>query len=283
MSLDEKKIGPTSRDEKNLVPTNRLGHRLSLRFQKRNLPPDSHLLRFRGSSKAFRKLPLKVDLSSLTGPVRDQESIGCCVSFSMCTTAQYLLKKEKQASYLLSPLFLYYVTRVNEMGEIPSDDSGSTLEEAVLAMKAYGVCQESKWPFHPSNMAVSPSSDASADAKHHVLIRASPVSQDLRSIQSLLASGYTVNIGILLYQSFETDTVYRTGIVPLPKPPMDRPVGGHCVTLIGYDNAKQWFLFQNSWGTTVGNHGIFYIPYEYVLNSDLCSELWCLTEFDNKP
>jgi C1A family cysteine protease len=37
--------------------------------------------------------------------------------------------------------------------------------------------------------------------------------------------------------------------------------GGHCVTLIGYDDAQQCWIGKNSWGTGWGDGGYFKIAY----------------------
>ena len=38
-------------------------------------------------------------------------------------------------------------------------------------------------------------------------------------------------------------------------------LGGHANTIIGYDDTKAAFLVQNSWGTSWGNKGFYYLPY----------------------
>jgi C1A family cysteine protease len=39
--------------------------------------------------------------------------------------------------------------------------------------------------------------------------------------------------------------------------------------IIGYDDNRQLFIFQNSWGTKWGDKGFCYIPYKYSTNSNL--------------
>ncbi|HEY5013728.1 MAG TPA: C1 family peptidase, partial [Acidimicrobiia bacterium] len=38
-------------------------------------------------------------------------------------------------------------------------------------------------------------------------------------------------------------------------------VGGHCVCIIGYDDAVGCWIAKNSWGTNWGEHGFFRIAY----------------------
>jgi C1A family cysteine protease len=46
-------------------------------------------------------------------------------------------------------------------------------------------------------------------------------------------------------------------------------LGGHAVPLIGYDDTKQAFLVQNSWGTSWGNNGFFYLPYSVFMSTKI--------------
>jgi hypothetical protein len=65
--------------------------------------------------------------------------------------------------------------------------------------------------------------------------------------------------------------------MPIPKKG-ERLVGGHAVTLIGYDDSKQAFLIQNSWGTEWGLNGKFWMPYSFALDSRECDDFWCIDE-----
>ncbi len=56
----------------------------------------------------------------------------------------------------------------------------------------------------------------------------------------------------------------------------DACVGGHAVLCTGYDNATSLFKFRNSWGTTEGDNGYFYIPYSYVTEPTLASDFWVI-------
>jgi C1A family cysteine protease len=40
--------------------------------------------------------------------------------------------------------------------------------------------------------------------------------------------------------------------------------GGHAVLVVGYDDKKKRFRFQNSWGTDWGARGFGYFTYDYM-------------------
>lgn len=50
------------------------------------------------------------------------------------------------------------------------------------------------------------------------------------------------------------------------------PTGGHSVLLLGYDDEKSEFIFQNSWGIEWGDKGFGYLPYEVF--HETCIESW---------
>ena len=45
---------------------------------------------------------------------------------------------------------------------------------------------------------------------------------------------------------------------------------------VGYDDAKQWFIIRNSWGTGWGMKGYFTLPYAYVTDASLASDFWTM-------
>jgi C1A family cysteine protease len=99
--------------------------------------------------------------------------------------------------------------------------------------------------------------------------------QDLNQMKGCLASGYPFVFGFTVYQSFESPTVARTGHAPMPGSG-ERPVGGHAVVAVGYDDANQWFIVRNSWGAAWGMKGYFTLPYSYLIQPALSSDFWTI-------
>jgi len=57
----------------------------------------------------------------------------------------------------------------------------------------------------------------------------------------------------------------------MPKP-NEQLEGGHAVLAVGYDDANQWFIVRNSWGTGWGMKGYFTLPYSYLLDQNLSDD-----------
>ena len=56
----------------------------------------------------------------------------------------------------------------------------------------------------------------------------------------------------------------------------EKCLGGHAIMAVGYDDDKKVFIIRNSWGVEWGDKGYFYMPYEFILNKDLCSDFWVI-------
>ena len=99
------------------------------------------------------------------------------------------------------------------------------------------------------------------------------VTQVLLQMKGCLASGFPFVYGFTVYESFESDAVAKTGVVPMPAP-TEKVLGGHAVVAVGYDDSTQRFIVRNSWGPGWGMGGYFTIPYAYLTDSNLADDFW---------
>ena len=114
---------------------------------------------------------------------------------------------------------------------------------------------------------------------HMVTIHKYPLDQ-VQSIKRALVSKLPVVIGIMIYASFMTDDVGKTGIVPHPNLATERFIGGHALCCIGYDDNKQSFIVLNSWGSIWGDKGVCYIPYSYIGDITLCNDCHAFSDVE---
>lgn len=215
-----------------------------------------------------------VDLRNLCPAIYDQGALGSCSANALGFAFHFCeLKQTQPLPFIPSRLFLYYNERVID-GD-PTQDTGAEIHDGVTSLNTTGVCPENEWDYNISQFTVKPPQNCYTDALNHRIIQYSAVNQDLTQIKQVLVDGYPVVFGFLVYESFQSEQVAKTGIVPMPQQD-EKVVGGHAVAIVGYDDSKQVFIVRNSWGTGWGDQGYFYMPYAYVSNQDLATDFWVI-------
>ena len=181
------------------------------------------------------------------------------------------MKQNLSPVFVPSRLFIYYNERVIE-GTV-NTDSGAQLRDGMKSAGTQGVCPEDMWPYNIANFEVQPTDDCYQAALQHKAILYQRVTRNLDQMKGCLASGYPFVFGFTVYESFESKQVAQSGHAPMPQPG-EQTLGGHAVLAVGYDDANQWFIARNSWGTGWGMQGYFTLPYAYLASRSLSSDFW---------
>lgn len=233
--------------------------------------------------------------SLVTPAVRNQEQIGSCTGF--CGTAaneitQYYAKNNTWGP-VLSPLYLYYAERVKIEHYRITADPGAEMVDIPEALQQYGECIEKDYAYPVNaNETAGPSSKAfkkapTAAAVSNALLyeigssasNYGMVAQgDTAAVKALLRENIPVCMGFNVYDNsgytiFEglntTNYTYNPltstgGIIK-----GESLLGGHANIIYGYDDTKKVFLMENSWGTSWGNAGYWYLPYSVFMSSKI--------------
>lgn len=236
--------------------------------------PDKRDFLFSVSFGVMRSLPARVDLRPQCPPVVSQGTLGSCVA-NATASAHYFDQKKQNSKDQFQPsrLFLYYNTR--KIGNTVLYDSGSNIRDGFKSIARDGVCPETMWKYQVSKFAVIPPAPCYKEALKHQAVKYMRVRQSLSQMRGCLADGYPFVFGFMVYESFESSVVARTGVVPMPEDD-ESDLGGHAVTCVGYDDKSQRFIVQNSWGTSWGDKGFFYMPYDYLTAPNLADDFWCV-------
>lgn len=195
---------------------------------------------------------------------------GNCVSNAVCFVTQQKIGKLSNIDEL-SRFFLYYNARVLIEGSKPNEDTGLMIRDGFLSLKKYGTLLETKYPYIDKNFAKKPTKTNYKTALKLSGFTFYSVPQTLKQLKIALYYNKPIVFGFNVYESFESDEVAKTGIVPIPKKG-EILLGGHCMTIIGYDDEKQCFIVRNSWGEDWGDKGYCYFPYDMIINTKLCSD-----------
>ena len=220
-------------------------------------------------------LPSSLSLRGKMPPVLDQLQLGSCTSNSICNAFRFDEIKQSLPNIERSRLFLYYNERVID-GDVNTDD-GASIRDGIKSANTTGICSSDLWPYDITKFKEKPPQECYNNAKLNHTIVYQKVNQNLNDMKSALYSGYPIVIGFVVYTSMESTIVAQTGNVPMPSDG-EQVLGGHAILLCGYDDDKQLFNFQNSWGTSWGDLGFGTIPYAYVSKPELASDFWIMEQ-----
>jgi C1A family cysteine protease len=218
------------------------------------------------------KLPPAVDLRSDCTQVYDQGQLGACTGFASAHgLLEFLLKKTHGTSPAMSPLYVYYYERVAE--NTVNLDAGAQICDAIAVLLHEGCATEATDPYYVENFKIHPSTEAEAEAGKYKIKTATHL-HTLQDMKHCLASGNAFIGGISVYASFESEMVARTGNVPMPQAG-EEILGGHAITIVGYNDQNQTFIMRNSWSSSWGVGGYCLLSYAYIQNYG--SDFWTAT------
>jgi C1A family cysteine protease len=227
--------------------------------------------------------------------VRDQEQIGSCTGFCGTEANEILRYYANGSSFgpVLSPLYLYYIERVKIQKQKITVDNGAQMVDIPEALQGYGESIETDYayPTNPTNTATksaaayktAPSAAAVSNALLYEIGAAKTnygmVAQgDTATVKALLRSNIPVCMGFNVYDNsgytiFEGLNTTNYTYSPLTSTGALKSglslLGGHANIIYGYDDTKGVFLMENSWNTTWGKSGYWYLPYSVFMSAKI--------------
>ena len=248
-------------------------------------------------------LPTKVDLRPWCSEIANQGNLGSCTAHAGVGIVEYFENRAFGKHINGSRLFVYKTTR-ELLGWV--GDTGAYLRTTMAALRYFGVPPEQYWPYttvtqpgqagnrtfdaEPTTFVYEMAEDY--ETKNYFCHDPYGHTNDpnivLNSVKTWLAAGFPSMFGFYVFPSYTRGDV--KGSIPFPVTG-ERAFAGHAIDAVGYDdnlkiknlvsNAETTgaFLFRNSWGTTWGDKGYGWLPYDYV-KAQFASDFWTLTGMD---
>ena len=277
-----------------IKPTIEFGHHISFNHKPSQSIPhvDNHLSLLAEATTHNIKLKTKITVfptsfslsSKFLLTVLDQGVIGSCVANSYADIIASL------RGIVASRLYLYYNARV-ACGDSPNEDTGLDILQAYPIFKSFGLPLESNWPYDTNKFNVLPDySKTYKIANNTTVVNIAVIPQSNFAIKTALTANKFIIFGIIVYDSFMSANVAKTGIIPVPNPSTESEQGGHCMHIVGWCklNDIEYYIIRNSWGLGWGNNGattpnigfknngknggFAYIPTKYVLDPNFAFE-----------
>jgi len=237
----------------------------------------------------------QLDALKLSGPVvtlsspavRDQGQIGSCTGFAG-TEAYEITYSYTHGAYppIMSPAFLYYQERVHIEGYRITQDPGADMINIGQALEKYGICTEALMPYPnpaaPSTTAfkTAPTSAAISNALGYEASTATLINQgDTAAVKNCLRNSVPVYFGFNVYDNTRTYQYFENlNTTSYTYNPLTSSgalakgvslLGGHANVIIGYSDTQQAFWVENSWSTSWGNKGYYWLPYSVFQSSKI--------------
>lgn len=231
-------------------------------------------------------LPETFDIRNRLDVIHNQRDFGSCYAFGGCTSMEVDYYNQTGQKIHFSPLFLAAMTRL--LAGTLSQDCGATPDEMIKAATLCGMVPDSAYSYdklfqNPHIYYETPPDSVKDQALNYQLINHYQIINSDKALTYLklaLAAGMCPSIALTMHQSFESNDVAYSGIIPIPTA-NDPVIGGHMMNIVGWK--PKWTLVRNSYGSKWGQFGYCWIPNEYFLSEDFQEARVCTRMEVGKP
>jgi C1A family cysteine protease len=233
-----------------------------------------------------KRLATSADLRQWCSPIEDQGQLGSCTANAAAAIYEYFERRAFGRHADVSRLFIYKTTR--DLMKVKGD-TGAELRSTMGALVLFGAPPEEYWPYDVARFDSEPPSFVYAFAQAFQAVKyfrldppGTSRTELLTKIKTQAVAGLPSMFGFTCYSSLQGPDADK-GMIPFPTSG-EKVIGGHAIVVVGYDDGVQCknaskgaLLIRNSWGTTWGQQGYGYLPYDYVVKG-LAEDFWVMVK-----
>jgi C1A family cysteine protease len=203
--------------------------------------------------------PAVYDLRDVGGkdyvtPVKDQKSCGSCVAFGVVGTVESTLRVQRNDPNLAVDLSEAHLFFCHARARGRNCSTGWWPNEALDDFRDKGVVDDACYPYDLSNQDCSGLCSDWAN-RLTFITGYTALTSNPAGIKNWVSTKGPVSACFIVYQDFFS---YKSGIY---RHVSGAQAGGHCVTIVGYNDDPGYWICKNSWGTGWGDRGFFCIAY----------------------
>jgi hypothetical protein len=212
-------------------------------------------------------LPEAVSLLRYAPDRGNQGQQGSCVAWSCAYASQTILTAAATGAdpnqIKFSPSYLYNQISLEGC-------QGSYIQRAMEAMSRNGGVSLNQFPYTDQECSSEPSSADIQQGRQNLIHGFTRITNgdnineiSVRGIKEHLNKNAPVAIGMMVGQSFMQNMMGQELWTPQGMDESGMGMGGHAMSVIGYDDRKFGGAFQimNSWGPEWGNNGVAWVRY----------------------
>ena len=204
--------------------------------------------------------------------IRNQGYQGTCYAQSASCVKEWQEKKYLISSdSYFSPQFIYnhrdYWNNNIKDGNDINEDYGMQGRDLMKIMKNIGVCDEYLYPYYKIEKSIDIQEDIKQIAKKNVIKHYCKI-LSLNGLKKSLINNGPCLIAFPVYNYSDQMWIKRKN---------EKQIGGHAMTVVGFDDIYGYFIIRNSWGKNWGNNN----GYTYYYYKDWNSHWECWTTIDD--
>ena len=208
-------------------------------------------------------MPKILDYRNELLPVRNQGDQGTCYAQAAACMKEWQEKKDYNLNEYLSPQFFYNNRDyMNDNNLLNDGDNGMTGRDVMKILKNIGICKENEYKYDNMNRHDNYNSIPKM-IKEKALNHRIKSYAKVNTLDGLKDDLYFNGPCLIAFPVYANENNDINNPMWIKSKKNDKFMGGHAMTVVGYDDDNQYFIIRNSWGDSWYDNGYCYYKYEH--------------------